>query len=160
MKEQLTNSDGLQQIITVAMQYRDEFARTAAPRTAEIQLELAAVDGKIRNLVNAVANGLANASIAGAAQKALISSAAQIGLSDAEIRAALGQLANADPAERDGMRALLSIVAKVLVHKDHIDIYTILGPDGQKPSGRKAVENLISTVGAGFLAPEKKSPGL
>lgn len=172
VKEQLTGSDGLQQIITVAMQYRDEFARTAAPRAAEIQLELSAVDGKIRNLVNAVANGLANASIAGeltaleqmkaellAAQKALASSAAQIGLSDAEIREALGQLANADPAERDGMRALLSIVSKVRVHADHIDIYTILGPDGQRPSGRKAVEDLISTGGAGFLAPNVKNPG-
>ena len=166
VKRQLASPEGLQNVISAAAQYRDALTQAAAPRTDELARQIQEVTKKIRNLVDTLASGISSKAITDqlvkledekarleAAERNIKAATREVGLTDAEIAEGLTKLSLTDEKTQEGRRVLLSIVARVVVFTDHVDVYTILGPDGQKPDLDAAAKDFITTMGQTSLAP-------
>lgn len=169
VKRQLASPEGLQNVISAAAQYRDALTQAAAPRTDELKQQLQEVTKKIRNLVDTLASGISSKAITDqlaeledekarleAAERNIKAATREVGLTDAEIAEGLTKLSLTDEKTQEGRRVLLSIVAKVVVFADHVDVYTILGPDGKKPDLDTAAKDFITTMGQTSLAPNAR----
>lgn len=165
VKEILGTQTAADQIIQSAIEYRNEIQKGAAPKNSAIDTELRITEKKIENIVNALADGISSESVAGKLaeleeRKAQLSSAkrmleaaeAQVGLTDQQIRAAVDKLAVANLESREGIRTLLSIVLRVNVYADRIEVITIFGGDGNKTALKDAAKKFINTIGAGSAA--------
>lgn len=169
VKRQLASPEGLQNVISAAAQYRDALTQAAAPRTDELARQIQEVTKRIRNLVDTLASGISSKAITDqlveledekarleAAERNIKAATREVGLTDAEIAEGLTKLSLTDEKTQDGRRVLLSIVAKVVVFADHVDVYTILGPDGKKPDLDAAAKDFITTMGQTSLAPNAR----
>ena len=166
VKRQLASPEGLRDVISAAAQYRDALTQAAAPRTDELTRQIQDISKKICNLVDTLANGISSKAITDqlakledekarleAAERNIKAATREVGLTDAEIAEGLTKLSMTDESTQDGRRVLLSIVARVVVFADHVDVYTILGPDGKKPDLDTAAKDFITTMGETSLAP-------
>lgn len=166
VKQRLSSPEGLRNVISAAAQYRDALTQAAAPRTDELTQQIQDTTKKIQNLVNVLAGGVTSKAITDQlteleGEKARLEAAArnleaathEVGLTDAQITTAVTKLSQMDESTQAGRRALLAIVAKVVVYEDRVDVYTILGPDGKKPDLDTAAKDFINTMGATSLAP-------
>lgn len=166
VKRQLASPEGLRDVISAAAQYRDALTQAAAPRTDELTRQIQDISKKICNLVDTLANGISSKAITDqlakledekarleAAERNIKAATREVGLTDAEIAEGLTKLSMTDESTQDGRRVLLSTVARVVVFADHVDVYTILGPDGKKPDLDTAAKDFITTMGETSLAP-------
>lgn len=170
VKEQLGRPEAAAQIIRTAIEYRDEIKKGAAPKVSAIDGELRAVETKIGNLVDALAGGMNSETVTAklaelearkaqlAASKRMLEAAEdQVGLTDQQIQEAAQKLAAANLDSPAGLRTLLSVVLRVNVYADHIEVFTIFGGDGN-PSKTKsdlqaAAREFITTIDAAPPAP-------
>lgn len=177
VKEQLGKPESAERIIQVAIEYRDEIKKSAAPKSSAMDTELRALDKKIGNLVNALADGMSSEAVSAklaeleerkaqiAASKRMLQAAEeQVGLTDRQIHEAVDKLSVANLDSPDGLRTLLSVVLRVNVYADHIEIYTIFGGNGKSGKGdvdvKNAAKDFINTIGAAPPAYKKASPGI
>lgn len=133
--------------------------------------ELRALDKKIGNLVNALADGMSSEAVSAklaeleerkaqiAASKRMLQAAEeQVGLTDRQIHEAVDKLSVANLDSPDGLRTLLSVVLRVNVYADHIEIYTIFGGSGKSGKGdvdvKNAAKDFINTISAAPPAPQ------
>ena len=165
VKEQLGRPEAAAQIIRTAIEYRDEIKKGAAPKGSAIDGELRVVETKISNLVDALAGGMNSEAVTAklaelearkaqlAASKRMLEAAEdQVGLTDQQIQEAAKKLAAANLDSPAGLRTLLSVVLRVNVYADHIEVFTIFGGDGN-PSKTKsdlqaAAREFITTIDA------------
>ena len=175
VKEQLGRPEAAAQIIRTAIEYRDEIKKGAAPKGSAIDGELRAVETKIGNLVDALAGGMNSEAVTAklaeldarkaqlAASKRMLEAAEdQVGLTDQQIQEAAQKMAAANLDSPAGLRTLLSVVLRVNVYADHIEVFTIFGGDGN-PSKTKsdlqaAAREFITTIDAAPPAYKKAPP--
>ncbi len=175
VKEQLGRPEAAAQIIRTAIEYRDEIKKGAAPKGSAIDGELRVVETKISNLVDALAGGMNSEAVTAklaelearkaqlAASKRMLEAAEdQVGLTDQQIQEAAKKLAAANLDSPAGLRTLLSVVLRVNVYADHIEVFTIFGGDGN-PSKTKsdlqaAAREFITTIDAAPPAYKKAPP--
>ena len=175
VKHLLGAPDSAERIIQTAIEYRDEIKKSAAPKGSAIATELKELERKIRHLVDAIADGTISEAVSSklaeleahktqlcAAQRMLEAAEEEVGLTDDEIREAIGKLSVANLESREGLRTLLSVVLRVNVYADRIEVFTIFGGNGHPqdlPTLKSAAQTLITTLGAAPPALAKRERG-
>lgn len=169
VKQLLGAPDSAERIIQTAIEYRDEIKKSAAPKGSAIATELKELERKIRHLVDAIADGTISEAVSSklaelearktqlcATQRMLEAAEEEVGLTDDEIQEAIGKLSVANLESREGLRTLLSVVLRVNVYADRIEVFTIFGGNGHPqdlPTLKSAAQTLITTLGAAPPAP-------
>lgn len=166
VKEQLGSPRAAGQIIQVALEYRDTIKKGVTPKSDAIDAELKALEKKIGNLVDAIAEGMNSEAVTAklaeleerkaqlaASKRMLEATESQVGLTDQQIRDAVKKLGAANMEDSVGLRALLSIVLRVNVYSDRIEVITILGDDGKSADLKGAAKKFINTISAASAAP-------
>lgn len=168
VKQQFSTPDAAERIIAASISYRDEIKKSAAPKSSAIDAELKSIEKKISNLVDAISGGMISEAVTArlseledrkaqliASRRMLQSAEEQVGLTDQKIREAVGKLGSVDWESPEGLRTLLSVVLRVNVYADRIDVFTIFGGDGTHAHKEieNAVKEFINTIGAASAAP-------
>lgn len=169
VKQQLGTAEAAGRIISAAISYRDKIKKGAAPKSSAIDAELKNVDKKISNLVDAIAGGMNSEAVAErlteleerkaqltASKRMLQSAEEQVGLTNQQIREAVDKLATANWESPTGLRTLLSVVLRVNVYADHLEVFTIFGGDGNDRDMKTAAKAFITSIGSAPPAPESK----